>query len=135
MGAAIVTGSFGGGKKGTRSSSSNFGNRVNCFAWSDSAYTLDINEISGTPAADRTDFGGTSTAAAIIAGATIILQAAAKEKLGVPFIPSKVRNFLSDTTMGTKTFASTPTPSKPNPDPNVDKIGVMPNLTKIIDTF
>ena len=135
VGAAIVTGSFGGGRKGTRSLSSNFGNRVNCFAWSDSAYTLDINEISGTPAADRTDFGGTSVAAAIIAGAAIILQAAAKNKLGKPFSAWEVRNRLSDMTKGTKTFDSTPKASNPNPDPNADKIGVMPNLRKIIDAF
>jgi hypothetical protein len=100
---------------------SNFGSRIDCFAWGESVYTTCGN-------AETSSFGGTSAAAAIVAGAVILMQALAKAKLGTAYetkleTGQLLRQILTST--GTK-------PASDNPVTN--PIGVMPNLKTFIDT-
>jgi hypothetical protein len=108
---------------GGAGSSSNYGTRVDCFAWGDSITTTGYGDL----AAGRDEnsrytglFGGTSGAAAIIAGAALIVQGiyqVGRARLS----PSEMRALLSDSTTGT--------PQGPNV---AGLIGVMPNLQAII---
>jgi hypothetical protein len=100
-----------------RDAISNFGDRVNCFAWGNSVLTLD----STTDRATQGNFGGTSSASAIVAGAALVLQGLALRHRGHECDPGEVRRLLSDTTAGNTATAA----------PAVDLIGVMPNLYDI----
>ncbi|KAI9776657.1 MAG: hypothetical protein M1839_009463 [Geoglossum umbratile] len=104
----------------TRSDSSNFGSRVNAFAWGDGIYTTWSDGVSHTGYTG--DFGGTSGAAAIIAGAAILLQAIVSKKPGMPpgfrFGPLGMRWLLAQ--------GCTPSHSAD------DMIGGMPDLHAII---
>ena len=95
---------------------SNYGSRVDCFAWGEGVFTTGGgNTTTGS-------FGGTSAASAIVAGAVILLQALAKARLQAPFHPWQLRHILTST--------GTP-PASDNPVTN--PIGVMPNLKAFID--
>jgi hypothetical protein len=118
---------------------SNYGLRVNCFAWEDSVYTLEIDSttgantnVAGNPLT-TVNFSGTSAASAIIAGAAIVLQGIceqpAPQGIGGRLNPPVMRALLSDFSTGTLSANSTPA------NPNADKIGVMPNLGLIIDQW
>jgi serine protease len=104
-----------------RLSFSNYGNRVDCYAWGQNAHTLDTNPAGTATYQYKGDFGGTSSAAAIVAGAALVIQGIAKTELGWRFSPGQVRAVLSDPANGTRSH-----------DPAVDKIGVMPDLQKIL---
>jgi hypothetical protein len=102
---------------------SNYGSRVNCFAWGENVSTAGaslgpsgfaINTYNNT-------FGGTSAASAIIAGAAIVLQSIAV-KQGCPLNPLQLRAILSNELYGTTSCNGH----------FRDKIGVMPDLEKII---
>jgi subtilase family protein len=89
---------------------SNYGSRVDCFAWGELVYTTaGNNSTTGS-------FKGTSAASAIVAGAVILLQALAKATRQIAFHPSQLRQILKST--GTPAAADNPNP-----------IGVMPNLS------
>jgi hypothetical protein len=66
-------------------------------------------------------FGGTSGATAIVAGAAVLLQSWAKKYRGGPFDPATLRGLLSNPYLNT-----------PSAQPLNDRIGVMPDLTKIV---
>jgi serine protease len=66
-------------------------------------------------------FGGTSGSAAIVAGAALILQSVRVARLGSRFTPDQVRAILGDPANGT--WSS---------NPAADRIGVMPDLRKIL---
>lgn len=120
--------------KGSRSDSSNYGNRVNCFAWGDTVYSLHVNPATGNPGNPTSplftkNFTGTSAASAIVAGAAIVVQGIAQARFSQPnsifrYSALQMRNILGDQTMGINT---------PSANPADDKIGVMPNLKEIID--
>jgi serine protease len=93
---------------------SNFGARVNCFAWGDGVLTL---SAGGGPL----PFNGTSSATAIIAGAALLVQSRQKHLGGQPLGPAQMRSLLGDSTNGMNT---------PSANPG-DLIGVMPNLARI----
>ncbi|HYK57264.1 MAG TPA: S8 family serine peptidase, partial [Flavisolibacter sp.] len=67
-------------------------------------------------------FNGTSSASAIITGVAIALQGIAEANLHSRLNPSQIRAFLSNETYGTASANGRAT----------DKIGVMPDLKKII---
>jgi hypothetical protein len=96
--------------------STNFGKRIDCFAWGTNVFTT--NDPAESPDPDRPylpNFNSTSSAAAIIAGAAIIVQSIV-EASGEPRLsPTQMREILSEN--GTASA----------------KIGVMPDLKKIID--
>jgi serine protease len=108
----------------SRLASSNFGSRVDCYAWGEAVDTL-TTDPTGT-ATDRytSYFGGTSAAAAILAGAALIVQSAAQARLGFRLSPRQLRAVLSDPAHGTASS-----------DPAVDQIGVMPDLRKILQNL
>ena len=105
----------------SRRPDSNYGKRIDCFAWGDSVYTAD-----STSEAYAADFSGTSSAAAIIAGAALSVQGMAQGNSvdGLRIPPGTLRKILSGPATGTSAVATTA-------DPNGDKIGVMPDLMAI----
>lgn len=104
---------------------SNYGNRVNCFAWGEKVRTAgSYPGSSGIGTNTYTNkFGGTSSAAAIVAGAAIAVQCIAeangRQRLG----PAEMRSILSSKRYGTPSVQGSAR----------DKIGVMPDLKKIIE--
>jgi hypothetical protein len=108
-------------------SESNYGSRVDCYAWGEQIWT------TGGPDPDdyNNKFGSTSGASAIIAGVALIVQSLAKaNSFGInpsnsTYSPLEIRSILSDPANGTLS-------NDPNPVTG-DRIGVMPDLVKIID--
>lgn len=92
----------------------NNGDRVDCYAWGQDVRTL--WDKTGT-----TLYEGTSSAAAIVAGAAAVLQGIAHAHLGAAFSPADLRRFLRDPANGTESS-----------DPARDRIGPMPDLAKLI---
>lgn len=107
----------------SRVEDSNFGNRIDCYAWGEDVDTADstssapfsINAYTGS-------FSGTSSAAAIIAGAALAVQGIAEANLGYRFSAFQMRGLLSNPATGTL-----------SEDPPVDLVGVMPDLKQIIN--
>jgi Subtilase family len=104
---------------------SNYGDRMNCFAWGESVMTAgDHRGYSGLATNTYTgNFGGTSSASAIIAGTAIAVQSIKEANHHSRFSPVQMRKILSD--------HSNSTPSANGSI--VDKIGVMPDLKRIIE--
>lgn len=101
----------------------NFGSRVNCFAWGDLVWTADFDGGLGV----YDNFNGTSAASAIIAGAALVVQTLAETNAGGRLSGVQMRDVLSNPLTGT---------------PPVDeaggvpaRIGIMPDLGKIIDSY
>lgn len=103
-----------------RSGFSNFGSRIDCYAWGDSIDTTTTDGLGTDNTAYTTGFSGTSGASPIVVGAALILQGIAEAALGYRFAPLALRRLL--TLDGT-----------PSGNPAADRIGVMPNLRAIID--
>lgn len=89
------------------------GNRIDCFAWGDGVQT----GLSG----GGSSIGLTSAATPIVAGAAASLQAIAERALGSKLTPSRVRELFSDPGLNT-----------PSHNPAQDRIGVMPDLRRVI---
>ena len=105
---------------------SNWGSRVDCYAYAENVVTAGepLNPpalLGGTGPNDsyRSDFAGTSAAAAIVAGAALVVQGMHKAVKGLPLDPVAMRTAL--TTSGTPQ----------GPTTAARKIGVMPNLKAI----
>jgi hypothetical protein len=99
---------------------SNFGNRVDCYAWGENVDTPDSDTMGLATTRYTNTFCCTSAAAAIIAGAALCIQGIVKKKFGSPLSPEKLREILTNPG-GT-----------PSTNPAVDSIGIMPNLAQII---
>jgi len=106
---------------------SNYGSRLDCFAWGEDIVTTGYGHINPAADVDRAytdDFGGTSGAAAIIAGAALILQGMYQEfPRGGRLSTTQMRALLSDPATGTPQGAAV-----------AGHIGVMPDLHAIIET-
>jgi hypothetical protein len=100
---------------------SNYGSRIDCYAWGELIDTAGDDLLDTSLSGYTSDFGGTSGASAIIAGVALAVQGAAQAHLGYRFSPGQLRRLLSDPTTGT-----------PSNDPATDRIGVMPNLRAIL---
>ena len=103
---------------------SNYGSRINCYAWGAGVDTAGAYPGSSGSAVDRYNgnFNGTSSASAIIAGAVIAVQSISKAKCNTRLDPKQMRDIVGSAEYGT-------------PSANgqmIDKIGVMPDLRKII---
>jgi serine protease len=101
---------------------SNFGSRVDCYAYAENVVTAGpgftpAGVLGGTGVTNdyRSDFGGTSAAAAIVAGAAVVLQGLHKGVKGTALSPTQMRSALSK--HGTPQGAGQP-----------GHIGVMPDL-------
>jgi hypothetical protein len=104
---------------------SNYGARVDCYAYGENVVTAGPTKNpagalgQGTGPTDdyRRDFGGTSAAAAIVAGAAVLLQGLHKAVKGIPLTPQQMRDALRN--FGTPQVIGRP-----------GHIGVMPDLRK-----
>ncbi|MDF0644555.1 MAG: S8 family serine peptidase [Nitrospira sp.] len=103
---------------------SNYGSRINCFAWGSQICVP--YDLAG-PQTWVSGFGYTSGASAIIAGAALAVQGYAKSNLNRTLSADEMRSVLSNATTATHSENST------QADPNADRIGVMPDLRAIID--
>jgi hypothetical protein len=91
---------------------SNYGSRINCYAPGEASVGNYTRRLSGT-----------SGATAIIAGAAIAIQSISEKKNRVRLGPQQMRAVFSDPLYGTTT----------DNGHEKDKIGVMPDLKKIIE--
>lgn len=98
---------------------SNFGSRVDCYAWGEAINTSTFVPGPDANRAYTTSFGSTSGASAIIAGAASAVLGMARER-DLLFSPAQVRNILRDRSINTASA-----------NPVIDKIGVMPDLKRI----
>lgn len=102
-----------------------YGSRIDCYAWGEKVVTAgggDFGPVAGANRRYTDNFGGTSSAAAIIAGAAILVQQMANASDGPGALgPAQMRSILSDAATGTVVLA----PS------GKEKIGVMPDLKEI----
>ena len=121
----IMVGCATSGGANMRSSFSNYGTRVDCFAWGDSIVAPGVGgPFDRNPDKAYTQvFGGTSGAAAIIAGAALSIQGMRLAKNLNPLQPDALRALLSDKALGTKQ----------SPDDS-ENIGAMPDLQAIFNS-
>ena len=117
---AVMVGSATSSTPHSRLAASNFGNRIDCYAWGENMASPWANGTAA-PNIYTTSFGGTSGAAAVIAGVALSIQGMAQANLGYRFGPWQMRALLADIANGTSSA-----------NPAADKIGVMPDLCKII---
>jgi len=111
----------------TRIYNSNYGSRIDCYAWGENVFTAGNFPNSSEGALDKytEKFSGTSSAAAIVAGVAISLQGMMEANLNFRIGPAEMRRILSSEFYGTPSANGI----------SVDKIGVMPDLKKIVDNF
>ena len=109
---AILVGAASSNEAHGKIQSSNYGSRIDCFAWGENVYSSSL-----PPDQFDADFKSTSSAAAIIAGAAISVQSINKGKNRRPLSPSRIRQILSDQQHGTTSR---------------NNIGAMPDLEYII---
>lgn len=103
---------------------SNYGSRVNVYAWGEHIFTAGYGSAAGNAGAPNSyasDFGQTSGASAIIAGAAAVVQSWLKNATGDTFDSVTMRGRLSKPSMSTPQVLS-----------QGDPIGVMPDLTAIV---
>lgn len=102
-----------------RETSSNFGNRIDCYAWGENIKTTGNDNAVNTRTGYTSDFNGTSGAAAIIAGAVIAIQSMREAAGKSRYSPIQMREILRNKANGTESESAS------------DNIGVMPDLKKI----
>ena len=104
---------------------SNYGSRIDCHAWGENVYTAGNfpNSSNGAINFYTKEFCGTSSAAAIIAGVAISLQSIMETNYNLRLGPTEMRKILGSELYGTASQNGHA----------IDKIGVMPDLKKIID--
>jgi Subtilase family len=109
----------------TRIRHSNFGSRIDCYAWGERVSTEGSHLDSAEMAIHsyRKKINGTSSAAAIIAGAAILVQSITESKHHIRLGPKQMRQILSNKLLSTSSANGR----------SVDMLGVMPDLKKIID--
>lgn len=102
---------------------SNFGSRVDCFAWGESVTTAGYGDLRGEEVNDyfTNTFSGTSSAAPVIAGAAALMQSLHDAQAQTPLRPRPMRALLSNPETGVRQ------------GPNVGgHIGIMPDLCRIV---
>ncbi|PRZ12242.1 subtilisin family serine protease [Laceyella sediminis] len=119
---AIMVGAASSGTVHKRLSFSNYGSRIDCYGWGENIDTTYGN--LGETNRYTTSFNGTSGASPIVAGAAVAVQGAAYAKYQSYYSPATLRSILSNPQFGT-----------PSANPSTDKIGVMPDLRKILYSF
>lgn len=102
---------------------SNFGSRIDCYAWGDSIVTCGKGTLYGSGVNSyRNEFGGTSGAGAIIAGCALLVQGLHFGKKNSLLLPAQMREMLSFPNTGTAPGVAV-----------AGHIGVMPNLRAIVE--
>jgi len=100
---------------------SNFGARVNCYAWGQNIDTTGDGWTGNLTTTYTPSFSGTSGASPIVTGAAIAVQGIVKARTGRTWGPEKMRAVLSNPSTNTKSR-----------NPSTDRIGVMPDLRAIV---
>jgi hypothetical protein len=110
-----------------RAGISNYGNRIDCYAWGENVVTCGVGNLVGGTDPDQwyTDtFSGTSSASSIIVGAAALLQSQSLSVSQTVFSPTQLRQLLSNPATGT-----------PQGTGLAGAIGVMPNLALIMPSL
>jgi hypothetical protein len=104
---------------------SNFGSRIDCYAWGERVSTAGSHIGSSEDAIHsyRKKINGTSSATAIIAGVAILVQSITESNHHFRLGPKQMRQILCNDLLGTPSANGR----------SVDRLGVMPDLKKIID--
>jgi hypothetical protein len=98
------------------------GARIDCYAWGEDVFTTDSSESGATDLYTEGErFGGTSSAAAIIAGVVTVMQGIALKRTGHGMGAEEIRALLRDRDLGT---GIAPWEER--------EIGWMPDLAKIV---
>lgn len=100
---------------------SNFGSRIDCFAWGEHIDTSGDGAEGRDKHEYTTDFGGTSGASPIVTGCAVLLQSLRRSNGQSPFTPAEIRALLADSALNTSSA-----------NPGFDLIGVMPDLQSIV---
>jgi Subtilase family len=121
---AIIVGAASSRHPHTKCPKSNYGKRIDCYAWGKNIDTTTTDEKGKSNTMYTTVFGDTSGASPIVAGAALILQGIAQAAVNRRertrrFSPRELRDILK--TNGTKLDGG-----------STETIGVMPNLRAII---
>jgi hypothetical protein len=117
---AVMVGAASSASPHGRLSFSNFGSRIDCYAWGENVQSTGDGWTGNALNTYTPSFGGTSGASPIVTGAALLLQAwALGRRYSYP--PHTLRALLSDPALNTASAS-----------PTVDRIGVMPNLKAII---
>jgi hypothetical protein len=117
---AIMVGAAASTSPHGRLSFSNFGSRIDCYAWGENVQTTGGGWTGNATNTYTPTFGGTSGASPIVTGAAILLQAwALGHRYSYP--PHILRALLSDPALNT-----------PSANPPLDRVGVMPDLKAVI---
>jgi serine protease len=107
---------------------SNYGSRIDCFAWGENVVTCGYGDLDdGGGNADRwyTDtFQGTSSASPIIVSAAALVQSNYRAATGTMLSPGQLRAILANPATGTAQGGAV-----------TGAIGVMPNLAAVIPTL
>jgi len=117
---AIMVGAAASTSPHGRLSFSNFGSRIDCYAWGENVQSTGDGWTGNAINTYTPTFGGTSGASPIVTGAAVLLQAWAVGRR-YSYAPHVLRALLSDPALNTASA-----------NPPVDRIGVMPNLKAII---
>lgn len=96
---------------------SNYGSRIDCFAWGENIDTTGDGWTGNSTNTYTTSFGGTSGATPIVAGAALLVQSSGVAQGRMRLTPGPMRSVLSD-----------PARNTASANPSSDRIGVMPNL-------
>jgi serine protease len=119
---AIVVGAGESANQHRRLTTSNYGSRVDCYAWGDCIVSAGFGDLAGSPHTDidlyTNTFGQTSGAAAIVAGCALVVQAMYQHSAHTRLSPGQMRAILS----------MNGTPQDPG---RAGNIGVMPDLCTI----
>ncbi len=118
---AIIVGAASSTMPHARLSFSNFGTRIDCFAWGQNIDTCGDGWTGTATNLYTISFGGTSGASPIIAGAALLLQSWRIKQNNNRYSPDELRGLLGNVTLNTHSA-----------NPPSDRIGVMPNLRSII---
>lgn len=107
---------------------SNFGSRIDCFAWGENVTSAgygDLDNGGGNLDKQYTDtFQGTSSASPIIVSAAALVQSSYLATTGTRLSPGQMRSLLANPTTGTAQGTTV-----------AGAIGVMPNLKLIVPTL
>ena len=120
---AIMVGASSATHPHKRMSFSNYGSRIDCYAWGESVVTCN-SDSNGETGEYTHDFSGTSSATPIVAASALAIQGVIEASQGNRLSPSEMRNILTDPALGTI-----------SENPMEDRIGIMPNLRAIIDSI
>ena len=119
---AIVVGAASSSSPHHRLGLSNFGSRIDCYAWGEHITTCGDGRTGDDVNSYTEGFGGTSGASPMVAACALLLQSL-RDRNGQPrFTPQEMRDLLSDPSLNTRSA-----------DPAGDRIGVMPDLRALIE--